>query len=330
MNKKTKKLISVLLLCTFAVFGLAGCKDKEETPEEVDPQVQKAPIKIGATTLPEHLILQEMVAKLIEENTDLKVERVAPVDGSPNELQTMYEAGEVDIIPQYMSMGWTDVLGHSIDTMPEEKVKEALTEEYSAKYGSSWIGTIGYERSVALAVRPDTVAKYELETLSDLAEVSKELTLAAEPEFLTDEKGYPALAKTYGLHFQDAQEISDEEKFQALNDKKCDVINVMSTDSRIADYGMVIIKDDLSFFPDNRCSLVVRDALITAHPELEKVLKSTKKLISLTEMTNLNYQLNTIKRPVVDIATDFLVSQDLIEKVEEEAVEEPSTTGKKK
>lgn len=332
MNKKAKKLISVLLLCSFAVFGLAGCKDKEEAaaPEEVDPEIQNAPIKIGATTLPEHLIIQEMVAQLIEENTDLKVERLAPIDGSPDELQALYEKGEADIIPQYMSMGWTNILGHSIDTMPKEDVKEALTAEYEEKYGSRWIGTIGYERSVALAVRPETIAKYELETISDLAEVSSELTLGADADFLNDKEAYQALAKTYGLHFQDAQEISDEEKFQALDEKKCDVINIMSTDSRIADYGTVIVKDDLSFFPDNRSSLVVRNDIITAHPELEKLLKSTKKLISLTEMTNLNYQLNTIKRPVADIATDYLVSQDLIEKVEEEEVEEPSTTGKKK
>ena len=48
-----------------------------------------------------------------------------------------------------------------------------------------------------MVVRPDTAAQYKLETLTDLAKVSKELKLGAGPEFRDRKDGLPGLKAKY-------------------------------------------------------------------------------------------------------------------------------------
>lgn len=65
---KLQKIIALLLLCCFALTAFAGCGNNNQ-------QADSQPIRIGCKPVPEQLILQEILAQLIEAKTDLTVER---------------------------------------------------------------------------------------------------------------------------------------------------------------------------------------------------------------------------------------------------------------
>ena len=117
----------------------------------------------------------------------------------------------------------------------------------------------------------------------------------------------------YGLQFKDTAEVDMGLKYQTLVEKNCDVLNAYTTDSQIAEFGLVTLADDKKLFTDYRCSTVVRNEVLKAHPELQDVLMLMEGLISNEEMTQMNYELNTNHRLESEIAAEFLKAKGLID-----------------
>ena len=63
------KKITLFLFCILLIFGLCGCGDDENK------------IKIAAKDFTEQYILGEMLALMVEENTDLEVELTSGIAG---------------------------------------------------------------------------------------------------------------------------------------------------------------------------------------------------------------------------------------------------------
>ena len=103
MNNYMKKGLAILVLCCFAIAALAGCGGK---------QTESATVRIGAKSMTEQMILQEILAQLIEAKTDLTVERIEPIAGGTSNIQIAMENGEIDLYPEYTGTGWLTVLKH--------------------------------------------------------------------------------------------------------------------------------------------------------------------------------------------------------------------------
>ncbi len=299
-NHFPRKLAALLVLGALLPL-LAGCGGGGASGE---------PVRIGCKNMPEQMILQEILAQLIEAKTDIEVERIEPISG--NNVQVAMENGEIDLYPEYTGTGWLTVLKHE-PTSDADYLYENLVKEYQERYDMTWVGLYGFENTYTLALRPETAAQYQLETISDLAPVSDQLIFGANFDYFEREDGYNALCDAYGLHFKDTAEVDMGLKYQTLVEGNCDVINAYTTDSQIADYGLVTLADDKKFFTDYRCSTVVRNEVLEAHPDLLDVLHLMDGLISNEEMVQMNYELNTEHRLEKEIAADFLRSKGLLE-----------------
>ena len=100
-----------------------------------------------------------------------------------------------------------------------------------------------------MVVRPETAAQYKLETLSDLAKVSKELKLGAGPEFRDRKDGLPGLKAKYGMEFKEDLQLAIGLRYQALANKQIDVVNGYSTDGMISAMKLKRLKDDKGLWP---------------------------------------------------------------------------------
>ena len=303
MKFTTRKVLTVLLICCFAVSALAGCGGKQTDSE---------PIRIGAKSMTEQMILQEILAQMIEAKTDLTVERVEPIAGGTSNLQISMENGEIDLYPEYTGTGWLTVLKQE-ETKDADYMFEQLNKQYNENYDMSWVGLYGFENTYTLAVRAETAAQYNLQKISDLSAISDQLVFGANFDYFEREDGYNKVCATYDLHFKDTAEVDMGLKYQTLVEKKCDVLNAYTTDSQIAEFDLVTLADDKKLFTDYRCSTVVRNEALEAHPELKEVLMLMDGLISNEEMTQMNYELNTNHRLESEIASEFLKAKGMIE-----------------
>lgn len=305
MKHNHKKLISILLLCCFAVTALAGCGGEQAADNELPP------IRIASKTMPEQMILQEILAQLIEAKTDYTVERVEPIAGGTSNIQVAMENDELDLYPEYTGTGWLTVLKNE-ETQDTDYMFEELNKQYNEKYNMSWMGLYGFENTYTLAVRAETAEQYNLTKISDLAAVSDQLVFGANFDYFEREDGYAKVCATYGLNFKDTAEVDMGLKYQTLVEKQCDVLNAYTTDSQIAEFGLVILEDDLKLFTDYRCSTVVRNEVLETYPELRDVLMLMEGLISNEEMTQMNYELNSNHRLESEIAAEFLQAKGMI------------------
>ena len=98
-------------------------------------------------------------SELIEENTDYEVEITKGIQGGTNNIHPAMEAGEFDLYPEYTSSGYTMVLDHDPAGVDDEEMFEQLQQEYSEKFGMTWVGQYGFNNTFAVAVRKDIAEK---------------------------------------------------------------------------------------------------------------------------------------------------------------------------
>ena len=125
-------------------------------------------------------------------------------------------------------------------------------------------------------------------------------------------KGY-FFNNTYGLEFKDTMDLDIGLKYQALNEGQIDVMVVFTTDGQLSSSDVVVLEDDLQFFPSYLCGNVIRSEVLEAHPELNEVFEKLTGTISDSDMAEMNYKVETEGREPEDVAEEFLRDCGLLE-----------------
>lgn len=288
MYKKALALLAVLAL-TVAVF--AGC-----TPEKK--------VVIGSKDFTENKILAEIMAQLIENNTDIKVERKINMGGTFVCFEAM-KKGQIDIYPEYTGTGLTAQLKLPVETDPE-KVYATVSTEFDKQFQIKWLKPIGFNNTYALAVPQELASKNNLESISDLGNFSKDLVFGAEHEFFNREDGYDGLIKVYSLTFKNIAKMDVSLKYQAIGQGKMDVTDAFTTDGQLKALNLTVLKDDKNFFPPYYAAPIVRNEVLENKPQLEELLNKLAGTIDDQKMQELNYKVDNEKQTIKKVAEDFL------------------------
>ena len=302
MKNRWKKTTSlVLMLVLLLVTALTGCGADSEG----------GTIKIATKPMTEQFILGEMLALLIEENTDLTVEMTKGVGGGTSNIHPALLEGDFDLYPEYTGTGWSFVLKET-GIPDDETLYKGLTEKYASEYNLKWVGLYGFNNTYGLVVRKEIADMYGIKTYSDLATYSKDLVFGAEYDFFEREDGFDALAATYGLVFKKTVDLDIGLKYNAINSKEIDVMNIFTTDGQLAISDVVVLEDDKDFYQTYYCGTVVRQETLDQYPELEAVLLLMEDILTDEDMARLNYEVESNGLNERDLAEEFLKEKGLL------------------
>lgn len=276
---------------------------------------KKDTIRIATKPMTEQFILGEMLAQLIEENTNYNVEITKGIGGGTSNIHPALLKGEFDLYPEYTGTGWLVVLKKDSFPAPELLYKE-LKKEYHDKYGLEWIAPYGFNNAYSLAVSKENAQKYRLKKFSDLAQYPEKFTLGAEYDFFEIPKGYYDLCKYYNLKFKGNKDMDIGLKYEAIKSGKIDIMNVFTTDGQLSGAGLVTLEDDKFYFPTYYCATVVREDALKTHPGLKEALELMQGILTDQEMSELNYQVDVKGRSEKEVAHDFLQKKGLLHKEE--------------
>jgi osmoprotectant transport system permease protein len=229
--------------------------------------------------------------------------------GGTSNIQPAMEKGEFDFYPEYTGTGWNAVLKE--ESLYDESMFDQLQAGYD-EMDMTWTGMMGFNNTYGLVVTKEIADQYNLKTYSDLAAVADQLVFGAEYDFFEREDGYDALCETYGLKFKDTMDLDIGLKYDAINQKKIDVMNIFTTDGQLSVSDVVVLEDDKGLYPSYMCGFVVRDEVLESYPELQDVFDKMENLISDTEMADMNYQVETEGKEPEDVATAFLQEKGLV------------------
>lgn len=303
-RRKRKKLklrtaiISLILLIAITVCTIFSYK-----PDSVT-------IHLATKPMTEQYILGEMLDILIKKNTDLNVEITQGVGGGTSNIQPAMESKEFDIYPEYTGTGWNMVLKN--EELYTEDMFSELQSGYKTQFGMEWAGMYGFSNSFALAVRKDIAKQYNLKNISDLKAVAPELSFGAEYDFYEREDGYDPLCAAYGLNFKNTVDLDIGLKYQAVNEKKIDVMPIFTTDGQYSVSDIVVLNDDLHFYPSYQCGNVVRSEILKKYPQLNEIFDMIENILTDKEMAELNYQVETNGTEPRDAAMKFLQEKELV------------------
>ena len=293
-----KLIILGLFIVIFgAYFSLNSKKDKT--------------INIATKPMTEGYILGQMLTELIEQDTDLKVNITNGVGGGTSNIHPAIVKGEFDLYPEYTGTSWEAVLKKE-DSYDESKFDE-LQKEYKEKYNLEYVNLYGFNNTYGLAVNKDIAEKYNLKTYSDLAKVSNNLIFGAEYDFFEREDGYKELQKVYNIDFKKKIDMDIGLKYQAMKDKKIDVMVIFTTDGQLAVSDVIVLEDDKKMYPSYRAGTVVRSEILSEYPELKPVLEKLNNILDDKTMADLNYQVESEGKKPEDVAREYLQEKGLLE-----------------
>lgn len=268
-------------------------------------------VKIATKPMTEQFIIGEMLSLLIQDRTNLTVELTKGVGGGTANIQPALLKGDFDMYPEYTGTGWLYVLKKT--DIPEDKILyDQLVKEYYDNYKLQWVGLYGFNNTYGLVVQNDIAQKYNISTYSDLAKNSKDLVFGAEYDFFEREDGYNALKDAYNFEFKNTVDLDIGLKYDAIDQKQIDVMNIFTTDGRLSTSPVKVLIDDKKFYENYYCGTVVREDTLKKNPELKPVLELMNNLISEQEMAKMNYDVEGKGMDEKAVAKDFLVSKGLL------------------
>ena len=268
-------------------------------------------INIATKPMTEGYILGQMLTELIEQDTDLKVNITNGVGGGTSNIHPAIVKGEFDLYPEYTGTSWEAVLKK--EASYDESKFDELQKEYKEKYNLEYVNLYGFNNTYGLAVNKDIAEKYNLKTYSDLAKVSNNLIFGAEYDFFEREDGYKELQKVYNMNFKKQIDMDIGLKYQAMKDKKIDVMVIFTTDGQLAISDVVVLEDDKKMYPSYRAGTVVRSEILSEYPELKPVLEKLNNILDDKTMADLNYQVESEGKKPEDVAREYLQEKGLLE-----------------
>ena len=289
-------ILGLFIIIFGAYFSLNSKKDKT--------------INIATKPMTEGYILGQMLTELIKQDTDLKVNITNGVGGGTSNIHPAMVKGEFDLYPEYTGTSWEAVLKKE-DSYDESKFDE-LQKEYKEKYNLEYVNLYGFNNTYGLAVNKDIAEKYNLKTYSDLAKVSNNLIFGAEYDFFEREDGYKELQKVYNVNFKKQIDMDIGLKYQAMKDKKIDVMVIFTTDGQLAISDVVVLEDDKKMYPSYRAGTVVRSEILSEYPELKVVLEKLNNILDDKTMADLNYQVESEGKKPEDVAREYLQEKGLL------------------
>jgi glycine betaine/choline ABC-type transport system substrate-binding protein len=294
-----KKTILVFMILALL---LSACSSNEESKKLV----------IASKPMTEQYIITEMMKTLIEENSHIEVVLKQGIGGGTSNIHPALLSGDIDIYPEYTGTAWMFVLKNAPSSNSDEMYEE-LKIQYEEEFQLEWLNLLGFNNTFALAIKDSLAKEMNIETYSDLSSLSDKLRFGGEYDFFEREDGFHGLRLKYGFDFLDVKEMDIGLKYMAVDQGEVDVINGFSTDGRLKEYGMKVLRDDKNFFPSYHCGIVMRKDVLERYPEIRDILMKMEMLISEEDMIRMNYLVEVEGKDIPVLARNFLSEKGLIE-----------------
>lgn len=241
----------LLVSAPLLVLAPAVCAAPDAAPTA--PQA----VQVGSKRFTESYLLGAIVRETLAAAGVPAVHR--PGLGNTAVLERSLANGAIDVYPEYTGTIVRELLRR--DGRPAPAAVAAALAARGLKSGVP----LGFRNGYALAMREEAAARLGIASLSDLSRpAARGLRFGLTHEFLGRADGWPGLRRAYGLRLATPQGLDHGLAYQALADGQVDVIDVYTTDARLARGGMRVLRDDRAFFPSYDAVLLMRAGLDAA------------------------------------------------------------------
>jgi glycine betaine/choline ABC-type transport system substrate-binding protein len=258
-------------------------------------------VVVGGKNFTEQRILGELLAQSIE-RAGMRVERRFDLGGTLV-CDTALRAGDIDAYVEYTGTALTAVL-HEPAASDAAAVRARVQAAYEPA-GLVWLPALGFDNTFALVVRRDA----GVDTISEAVAPAASWHAAYGYEFASRPDGAPLLSRVYGLRFAGVRTMDLGLLYQALAERRVDLVVGSMTDAAIDRWGLVTLDDDRHAFPPYEAAPVVRRDALDRHAGLAGALRPLGGSLDAAAMRRLNAAVDVERRSPAEVVTAWLDSR---------------------
>jgi osmoprotectant transport system substrate-binding protein len=273
------------------------------------PAAAQDKITVGSKGFTEQVIVGNMLALLLE-NNGFKVDRKIGLGGTVICHEALVR-GDIGVYVEYTGTALVTLLKKAVLYNPEE-VYQVVKKDYQDKFKLEWLKPWGFNNTYCIVMRKADAERLKVKKVSDLKPLAGNMVLGATIEFVARPDGIPGLVKHYGLKFKDQKGMDPGLVYKAIAENQVDVISGFATDGRIPAFNLVVLEDDMKFFPPYFAAPVVRAEWLAKSPKIADALNQLAGKISDDTMAMLNSSVDVKKQDPEAVAKEFLKGQGLI------------------
>ena len=263
-----------------------------------------ADVVVGSKNFTESIILGEIVAQQLE-NGGLSVDRRFNLGGT-FVCHEAIVAGQIDIYVEYTGTAHAAILELPMEP-DRDAIRTQLDSIYASRWSLEWTAPLGFNNTFAMLVRAEDAERLGLRAYSDVARLASEWKPGFGYEFAERADGYEGLSEEYGFRFAQQPVVMDLGlTYRALAEGHVDIIAGNSTDGQIAGLSLIHLTDDRGYFPRYVAAPAIRSHVVEAYPEIRDLLNSLGNTIDEETMRRMNYLVDVERRPITDVAREFL------------------------
>lgn len=307
MNGIVKKMRKVSCWVLITAIGIVFCGSLAVAAEKK--------LVIGSKNFTEQQILGEIMIQLLD-NRGFKCEDKTGLGGTLVARKAL-ENGQIDMYMEYTGTALVTMLKETVITDPKacyDFVKKADLE----RNGLVWLPYMAFNNTYCLLMRREDAAQKKIKTLSDLSAYVKanptKIRFGTNDEFYARPDGYKPLQKKYDFLFPEDKiiKMAPGLLYKALQDSDLEVAMGFATDGRIKGMDLVVLEDDLNYFPVYNPAPVTKKEIAAKYPELEKIFSELSAKLDTQSMTDLNYAVDGEHKPVKEVVAKFLKTAGLV------------------
>jgi len=276
-------------------------------------QEGSAQVRVGGKNFTEQLILSSMTTQYLKAKG---IDATLTSGLGSTLMRQAMESGQLDVVWDYT--GTALIVFNKVEEKLDGPESYKRVKELDAARGLVWLEPSQVNNTYAFAMPKERAG--DIRTLSAYAAKmradgeDKKHPLAVDMEFAARPDGLEPLKTAYQLPFtrKDVIQLDPGLVYTALKNNQVDLGLVYTTDGRVKGFDLVLLEDDLHYFPPYNAVPVVRKAVLDAHPELAGLLDALAAKLDNAAMTDMNYKVDIDQQPVDKVAGDFLRTHGLI------------------
>jgi osmoprotectant transport system permease protein len=242
-----------------------------------------ADVVIGSKKFTESYVLGE-IAKRTLTGAGIPAEHRQGMGGTII-LWEALQGGQINAYPEYTGTIATQIL-KSDQPLSLDQIRESL-----AKSGIGITKPLGFNNTYALVMRRSEAQRLGIRTISDLRRYP-ELKIGLTHEFLDRQDGWRPLRERYALPQQNVIGIDHALGYSALANGSIVLKDAYSTDAKIEQNDLVVLEDDVHFFPKYEAVFLFRSS---TRPDAIAALRHLEGTLDETRMIRLNAEAERTK-----------------------------------
>lgn len=257
---------------------------------------QNQSIVVGSKKFTEAVVLGE-VLKLSLEHEGLRVQHKSELGGT-RILWSALLSGDIDAYVEYTGTISEEILKGQFSSFEDLQSK-------LAKFGVGVMPPLGFNNTYALGMKRTEAEKLGIQKISDLKNHSK-LKMGFSEEFRLRPDGWAGITRRYHLAQSKVRGLDHDIAYRAMESGDIQITDLYSTDAEIAYYDLLVLQDDLNFFPRYEALVLYRLERGSAEPKFLEALRRLSGAISEKMMIEMNRRAKIDKVESHLVAADFL------------------------